>query len=554
MKNTHSFVNLTPTSFLERSGLAFPNKTAVVSKDKKITYAILLSRSRKLSDMLQSCDICYGDHVGLLTQNSVQGVEAHFAIPGAGGVIVSLNPWLCESDLLKQLLFSKIKILLVSNILFTKNRSMIESIRNDVVILVIDGASCEDGSAMCVLKKLDYYRDDTPLDVCLRSENDPIAMNFTSGTTGQPKGVIYTHRAAYLHAMGQVLMLSLRAESRYYWSLPMFHVNGWGHMWAVPVVGATQYISGYENNLDGANILKELMRQQISHLAGSPRLMKRIAESKEEAVWLKNLTVLTGGAAPTSGLVEKMRALGIDMIHQYGLNETCGPFVVCEQQEHWKDLDINDWSKNGIRQGVPAIHAGSGLRVVDSEGIDVPWDGETMGEIIVSGNTVANEYFDNLEATTDSFRNGWFHSGDIAVRHDDGYIQIKDRIKDIIHVTTDYGWENISSIEIENGISGIRGISDVAVIGVSLTNDAEDQQVVAFYELDNECDLDANDIRECCKLIFPGYKVPIYFIEYNLPKTATGKIKKNELKEVYKEKYTSISFEECMERDVEEVT
>ncbi|OUS27573.1 hypothetical protein A9Q99_14105 [Gammaproteobacteria bacterium 45_16_T64] len=554
MKNTHSFVNLTPTSFLERSGLAFPNKIAIDSNGKKITYATLLSRSRKFADMLRCLDLHYGDHVGLLTQNSAQGIEAHFAIPGAGGVIVSLNPWLSENDLLKQLLFAKIKILLISNILFTRNRNMIDSIRSDVVVLVIDGKNGDDSDMICVEEDIENYKDDTPLDVCLRSENDPIAMNFTSGTTGQPKGVIYTHRAAYLHAMGQVLMLSLRSESRYYWSLPMFHVNGWGHMWAVPVVGATQYITNNGNNLDSSDILQELMRHRISHLAGSPRLIKSIAESKEETLHLQNLTVLTGGAAPTSDLVQKLLALGIELIHQYGLNETCGPFVVCEKQEHWKELDVKNWSENCLRQGVPAIHAGYGLRVVDSDGSDVPWDGNTMGEIIVSGNTVAKEYFDNAAATADSFRNGWFHSGDIAVRHDDGYIQIKDRIKDIIHVTTDYGWENISSIEIENGINGISGISDVAVIGVSLTDDAEDQTLVAFYELDKGSNLDASAIKNSCGPIFPGYKIPKYFVEYDIPKTATGKIKKNELKDIYSNKYASMLAEEFVDRGVEEVT
>lgn len=559
MKNTHSFVNLSPTLFLERSGLAFPDNVAVTCGGTEVNYSTLLSRSRKLADMLHGLGVSYGDHIGLLTQNSIQGIEAHFAIPGSGGVIVSLNPWLSGDDLAKQLSFAEVTILLVSQQLYHQHAALIMSIKQDIRVVVIDSDDCDDSNVLCASRHLQYCSDLIPLDRYLQSENDPVAMNFTSGTTGQPKGVLYSHRAAYLHAMGQVLMLGLQRDSRYYWSLPMFHVNGWGHMWAVPVVGATQYISTHETHADSATIVSDLIQHRVTHLAGAPRLIKAIASDSAIEYSLDRLTILTGGAAPTPDLVQSMFSKGIDLIHQYGLNETCGPFVVCEKQTHWNDIDTDTRNALCLRQGVPAIHAGYGLKVVSEQGDEVPSDGVTMGEVIVKGNTVATEYFNNPEATATSFRQGWFYSGDIAVRHPDGYIQIKDRIKDIIHVTTDYGWENISTIEIENAISRLEGIADIAIIGVTMPDSVkgqprEDQCIVAFYEGERATPISISDLRDRCSKILPAYKVPAFFIAHDIPKTATGKIKKHELTDIFLTHYVNRQTQGRSAPAVEEVT
>ncbi|MBB5357031.1 fatty-acyl-CoA synthase [Rhodanobacter sp. ANJX3] len=539
MKNTHSFVNLTPLTFLERCGRYLSDKVAVTSGNGDISFGELLLRARRMAALLRSLGIEYGHRVGLLTHNSTRSIEAHYAIPAVGGIIVSFNPWLPSQDIRKQILYSGARVILASGSLVRQHRELFKELSSHIVVLLDASSSPNDIDTKLRCFDVEQHRYDSviPLDRYIRSENDPIAINFTSGTTGDPKGVIYSHRAAYLHALGEVMMMNLVSSSVYYWSLPMFHVNGWGHMWAAVAVGARQIVDEQAIQLTPASLKLGIVSNHVTHLAGSPRLVRHLTDEIFNASILHGVTVLTGGASPTPHLIKAMKALGVDLIHQYGLNETCGPFVVCEARDEWNYLPQELQMKLRIRQGIAGIHAGIGLRVVDQNMRDVAWDGETLGEVLMAGNTVAQGYFDNLRATENAFKDGWFHSGDMAVVHPDGYLEIKDRMKDLIYVETPYGWENISSVEIENVASQLTGIKDVAVVGM----DGEGQKpiIILLYERAVHAEVDEQAILDHCRKNLPDFKVPGLVLEAVIPKTATGKVIKGVLKDEVMKRQTA---------------
>ena len=537
MNPSHSFIPLSPTVFLERSGNAFASRTALIHRGGAVNYAELRSRSRRLAQALARLHVGYGDKVALLMENGTPTVEAHFAIPALGAVVVMLNPWLSPADTLELIACSEPKVLIADSATFNaiadawfatpgpKPAVVISDLRpGEVDARLTDAQDYE-----TCLRRED---DGKPLDAGIRNEMDPIAINFTSGTTGKPKGVTYTHRAAYLHAIGQILMIELSRRSRYLWTLPMFHVSGWGHIWANVAAGCTQVIPA-TNAIQGREkeFVGIIRKEQISHLAGSPRLLRSLMEADERGgETLRGLTVETGGAAPPTTLIQHLESCGIRLIHQYGLNETCGPFVVNEEQSDWQQLTADQRAHMRARQGVAALHAGTGLRVIDDSGNEVPHDGRSLGEVVMAGNTVATGYYNNPEATEKGFRNGWFHSGDVAVVHSDGSLEIRDRMKDLIHVETEYGWENISSIEIENILCRHGNIRDAAVIAVPGEAAGSSRQLlVAFAELKDESDLSGQAFDAYCKDALSVYKRPdrIYFSP--LPKTSTGKVRKDVL-------------------------
>lgn len=526
MNNSHNLVSLTPLTFLERGGRFYSERSAVVLPDRVISFGKMLQRTRRMACLLRRLGVKEGDRVGLLSHNSLQAIEAHYAIPATGAAIVALNPWLPPADIAKQLFFSGTRVLLVSAETYKQSQAVLKpSDCKTVVMLDVDGGvlSVEDGDVVFEAEDREYDSD-IPLDQAITDENSPIAINFTSGTTGDPKGVMYSHRAAYLHSMGQVLMLGLTRKSVYFWSLPMFHVNGWGHMWAVGAAGARQVIDPASAGLSYEGLARRVVAVSATHLAGAPRILRYLITADSDESELCGITVLTGGAAPTPELVKSAMEQGIDLIHQYGLSETCGPFVVCEPKDEWQKLPLDKQVSLRLRQGIPAVHAGVGLRVVDEDFQDVPWDGRSLGEVLMSGNSLAQGYFANPEASEKAFSNGWFRSGDMAVIHEDGYLELKDRIKDIIFVETAYGWENISSIEIENIITQYPGVRDVAVVGTKGTNNPT---IVAFLELESGERIDEVALQRFCESTLPSFKVPERYFERTLPKTATGKVKKN---------------------------
>jgi fatty-acyl-CoA synthase len=527
----HCYTNLTPLTFLERCGRYLSSNVAISSRDGDVDFGTLLKRARRMAALLRNLGVEYGHRVGLLTHNSPQSIEAHYAIPAVGGIIVSFNPWLPSQDIKKQIVYSGARVILANAALIQQHRDLFKELSNHIVVL-LDASSAPvdlDSTFRCFDVEQHKYESIIPLDHYLRSENDPIAINFTSGTTGDPKGVVYSHRAAYLHAIGEVLMMNLTPSSVYYWSLPMFHVNGWGHMWAAVAVGARQVVEQSVLEVTPASLKEGIVTHKVTHMAGSPRLVRHLGDETFGPSILHGLTVLTGGAAPTPDLIKAMKRQGVELIHQYGLNETCGPFVVCETREDWDYLPQESQVKLRMRQGIAAIHAGNGLRVVDEHKRDVPWDGSTLGEVLMAGNTVAQGYYDNPHATSSAFRDGWFHSGDMAVVHPDGYLEIKDRMKDLIHVETPYGWENISSLEIENVASQLPGVKDVAVI--SMEGKEQKTKIILVYEKAAHAHVDEAAILNYCRKHLPDFKIPSHALEASIPKTATGKVVKGALRE-----------------------
>lgn len=524
----HYCAALTPTVFLERTGKVFPAARAIVRGEVVVSYGQLLDRARRLAAALSRLGVAYGDRIGLLSDNSQQTIEANFGIPAAGGVVVSLNPWLPTHEIRKQLDFADCRLLIVSPACLSQHG---ESLSNEGRRVLIVCGAIADGGHLEYDALLAQASASQPLDAVVRSELDPIVINFTSGTTGTPKGVVMSHRAAYLHALGQVLMLGLSQDSRYLWTLPMFHVNGWGHMWAAAVVGSTQVLADLpgQTTEDEQHFATGIRAAGVTHFAGAPRLLRRlIAIEGANTAW-RGCTVVTGGAAPTRALLKELEGLGIKLIHQYGLNETFGPYVVCEEQASWSSDDCEARVGRRARQGVAGIHVGTGLRVIDADGLQVPADGRTPGEVVMAGNTVALGYYGNDGATARAFVDGWFRSGDLAVVHPDGYLEIRDRIKDLIYVETDYGWENISSIEVENVLVQCPGVADAALLGLQARGKQEGAQLVAVIEPSSQSAPSLRELRDFCDRHLPTHMRPSRFVVSTIPKTATGKTRKDVL-------------------------
>jgi fatty-acyl-CoA synthase len=526
----HSYTPLSPTTFLERSGRAFPRRSAIISPDGIIAYGELLQRSRCLAQALKQLRVKPGDRVALLTENTRQTIECNFGIPAVGAVIVALNPWLEEQELQSLLNFCEAKVLIVdassSQKLPWSALSTLPTLEQ--VIAINDADQSNYPEALDYEAFLNQENGDIELDWIVKNENDLLAINFTSGTTGPPKGVMCSHRGTYLNALGQSLMIGLNRSSQYLWLLPMFHVNGWGHIWANVAVGATQVIlPGDRLRADSLQLSQALSEHRITHLCGAPRIVRSLAEAPGDQSVFRGLTITTGGAAPAPALIRQLDEMGVNVIHQYGLNETYGPYVVCEEQDEWQSLSSENRALKRARQGVATIHAGTGLRVVDASMQDVLWDGSTLGEVIVAGNTVATGYYKNPEATEKAFRNGWFHTGDVAVIHPDGYLEIRDRLKDLIYVETDYGWENISSIEIENILFQHEQVREAAVVGLSPEDFGRNRTLlVAFVEAIGPQSSLAEDLRKFCQSKLSPYKQPQVFFFAELPKTTTGKVRK----------------------------
>jgi fatty-acyl-CoA synthase len=530
VQQMHSYQALNPTTFLERSGRAFSHKKAVIHSGGVITYGELLHRSRRLAQALNRLQVNYGDRVAVLAENSPQVIEAHFGIPAVGAILVMLNPWLTNTDLMYALSYCEAKILVVdahfADKICPEVRTALTHLQHVIIFNnaiaqaypgAIDYEAClaaEDGNWI--------------LDQTVREELDPLAINFTSGTTGHPKGVICNHRGAYLNAIGQVLMIGLNKASKYLWMLPMFHVNGWGHIWSNTAVGAVQVILSHNDRGNEAELISMFVKHGITHLCGAPRFVKLLIEAPVDKQAFKGLTITTGGAAPSPTLIQRLQERGVHFVHQYGLNETYGPYVVCEEQDEWRDLPPDLRATHLARQGVATIHAGTGLHVVDKEMNDVPNDGQTLGEVVMAGNTVTPGYYKNSKATGKAFRNGWFHSGDMAVVHSDGYLEIRDRIKDLIYVETDYGWENISSLEIESVLCRHEQVREAAVIGISVGNKAKNSPVLmAFVEILDKNLITEDNLLKFCSYELAPHKQPHVINFVDLPKTATGKVRKD---------------------------
>ena len=515
---------LTPLYFLRRCSEVYPDKTAIIYGERRFTYAEFGQRVNRLANALRAIGVQHQDRVAILCPNTPAMLEAHFGVPLAGGVLVPINIRLSAREVAYILQHSDAQTLLVDTEFADLLRDVIPDLTDlKQVINIVDPTMPEFEPLMGP----DYEEflckaDDFPVPWHLEDEQETIAVNYTSGTTGRPKGVMYSHRGAYLNAVGETIETKLGAESVFLWTLPMFHCNGWCFTWGVTAVGATHVCIRKPEPSEAWSLIASA---GVTHLNGAPTVALNLINDAACPERLpRPLTVCVAGAPPSPTLIARWESLDARIIHVYGLTETYGPHTVCAYQQDWQNLEPDERARRLARQGVCYVVTES-VRVVDENMQDVPCDGTTMGEVVMRGNNVMKGYYRDADATAEAFRGGWFHSGDLAVMHPDRYIELKDRSKDIIIS----GGENISSIEVEQTICRHSGVREVAVVGVPHEKWGETPK--AFVSLQSGCEATADEIIEFCRQQMAHYKCPTAVEFTELPKTSTGKVRKYELRE-----------------------
>jgi len=525
---------LTPLAFLGRAAEVFADREAVVYGERRMTYTQLSQEVTRVAHGLQACGVGAGDRVAYLLPNIPEMLVAHFAVPLAGGVLVPINTRLAPPEIQYILAHCGAKVLVVDAALHDRVASVLADLPDlRQVVTVLDPVS--GAEPLPQVPGIDYAElcalgNDDPLPWTVADERSTISINYTSGTTGRPKGVMYHHRGAYLNSLGEIIHSRHMSRTRYLWTLPMFHCNGWCTTWAVTAIGGTHVCL---RAVDADVIWDLLDKEGITHLNGSPTVLVSIASSPRVHTLDHEVVVTTAGAAPSPTVISTMGGIGATVVHVYGLTETYGPYTVCEVQDGWDGLDNRVRSKLLARQGVGMVVT-DGVRVVDEQMCDVPRDGMTLGEVVMRGNNVMKGYFADPEGTAEAFRGGWFHSGDLGVWHPDGYLELRDRAKDIIVS----GGENISTIEVESAIDSFPGVLEVAV--VSHPDAKWGERPKAFVVPKAGAILTAEQIIAHVRTQIAHYKAPdrVEIVE-SLPKTATGKIRKVELRDAEWAGYSS---------------
>ena len=520
-----SYSNLSPNSFLERSALIYPEKPAVVYQDKSYTYAEFYERVNRLAGSLKQVGVKSGDRVAFLVPNLPAMLEGHYGPLRVGAILVAINIRLSSREIAYILNHSQAKILVFDSELAPVIRSIKDQIPSVTeFIQVVDTVPIADDIPS---REYESFLDESPPGnhfTDLANEIDTISLNYTSGTTGSPKGVEYHARGAYLNALAVAIGTGLTSESVYLWTLPMFHCNGWCFTWGVTAVGATHICM---RRVDPPGIYGLIRDRNVTHLCCAPTILTSMYSAPQARVEdLSGVNIVTGGAVPAPQVIRKIENMGARLDHAYGLTETFGPHTMCIEQPHWDKLTLEQRNEIKARQGVPYVNSGPMLRIVDEKMMDVPKDGMTVGEVVMRGNNVMSGYFNDAQGTAEVFRGGWFHSGDLAVWHADGYIELKDRIKDVIIS----GGENISSQEVEKVIMEHPAVLEVSVIGVS--DDKWGEVPKAFVVLQDGIKVTENEIIQFTRERLAHFKCPKYVEFGELPKTATGKIQKFRLREL----------------------
>jgi fatty-acyl-CoA synthase len=518
-------VPLTPIDFIARAAEVYGDRLAVVHGDIRRTWRETYERARCLASALQLAGIGRGDTVAALLPNIPPMIEAHFGVPMAGAVLNTLNTRLDIASILYMLRHGEAKALIVDT---EYGELALRAARECPQLRIISVSDAMPADARYFPNATDYegflQQGDPQFAWTPPSDEwDAIALNYTSGTTGEPKGVVYHHRGAYLNALSNILEWDMPKHAVYLWTLPLFHCNGWCFPWTV---AARAGVNVCLRKFDPKLVFELIRRERITHYCGAPIVQSALANAPAE--WREGIghrvSTMVAGAAPSPAVIARMKSIGFDLTHVYGLTEVYGPASVCAKQDAWDTLDDDERARLNARQGV-RYHLQAAIDVLDPDTLEpVPRDGETIGELMFRGNICMKGYLKNERATEAAFRGGWFHTGDLGVITDDGYVRIKDRSKDIIIS----GGENISSIEIEDALYRHPAVSVAAV--VAMPDPKWGEVPCAFVELKEGMDANAEEIIAHCRQLLAGFKLPKAVFFGELPKTSTGKIQKFELR------------------------
>ena len=529
-KNDANFVPLTPLTFLERAKDIYPNYEALVYENRSYTWSDVYRRCTKFASALEKIGIGLGDTVSVMAMNTPEIFEAHYSVPMTGAILNTINVRLDAKTVQYILEHSEAKVFIVDRQFHSVISKVMEQLKNKPIIIDIQ----DDFADQSLLKKIGEHEyedflntgDDNYIWKRPKDEWQAISLNYTSGTTGNPKGVVYHHRGSYLMSTGSAVAWNMPNRLSFLTIVPMFHCNGWGYPWTIPMLnGKTVCL----RNIDVKKIFELIIKHKVTHFGGAPIVLNMItgASEKDRKKLEHKVYVLTAGAPPPSIIFKKMEALGFEVMHVYGLTETYGHVSQCAWNDEWNSLDEDKKNEIKARQGVRYPNT-EDIKVMNPENMEpVPQDGKTMGEIMIRGNVVMKGYFKDKAATDKAMNGGWFHSGDLAVAHPDGYIKIQDRSKDIIIS----GGENISSIEIENTLSKHPAVSIAAV--VAKPDEKWGEVPAAFIEKVKDKDVTDKELMDFCRETLAGFKIPKYIEFCELPKTSTGKIQKFELRKKF---------------------
>jgi fatty-acyl-CoA synthase len=525
-KNAANYVPLTPIGFLVRSASVYPNRLAVAHGERRYSWREALDRCRRLASALAARGVGRGDTVAVMAPNIPEAFEAHFGAPMAGAVLNALNIRLDPATVGFILRHGEAKVLITDTEFAPVVAQALAQLEQKPFVIDIVDAMGPGGERLGEMDYEEFLATGDPAfpEVTPHDEWDAIALNYTSGTTGNPKGVVYHHRGAYLNALGNILVWGMRQHPVYLWTLPMFHCNGWCFPWTITAMAGTHVCL---RRVEAAAVYEAIAREGVTHLCSAPVVMNLLLNAAPglRRSLDRRIEMMTAGAPPPAAVIEGMEALGFHITHVYGLTEVYGPAVVCAWHDEWDALPAAERTRLKARQGVtyPVLE---GLRVADPVTLSpAAPDGATMGEVLMRGNIVMKGYLKNPRATEEAFAGGWFRSGDLAVMHPDGYIELKDRSKDIIIS----GGENISTIEVEDALYRHPAVLEAAV--VACPDQMWGETPCAFVTLKSETDVTAEEIIAFCREHLARFKVPRAVIFGALPKTSTGKIQKFVLRE-----------------------